>query len=248
MISHKLIGALVMVGVGAFASGCAAHGQAHANVSGTADAEAPVVFVGTPTLVAIDSGVWVVRDADRPVYYVEDNYWVVRDGTWYRSRSYEGGWVMIEASVVPSVIVTRNHTTYVHYKGEATAQTRPAPRDGETLTSANVPTSIAPNASTPPGHDDIPGKGNQRKADGEQPGHASHAGALANNDQAPSNAMPGVGNERKAEGAQPGHVPGAKKPSKAEKPADKKTDKPAEKKPEKKTPEKKDEKKPDAKK
>lgn len=201
MIGHKLFGALVLVGVGAFATGCAAHAQAKANVG--AEAEAPVVFTGTPTLVAVDSNVWVVRDAERPVYYVDDTYWVYRDGTWYRSRSYEGGWVVIEASAVPSSIATRNHATYVHYMGEATAQTRPAPKDGETLTAAN-------------------GTGNQRKAEGEQPGHASHAGALASND-----VKPGVGNERKAEGTQPGHVPGTKKsqPHKGEKTSDKKPEK-----------------------
>lgn len=205
MIRHKLLGALVMVGASALVSGCAAHAQANANVGGTAEAEAPVVFVGAPTLVAVDSGVWVVRDAERPVYYVDDTYWVYRDGTWYRSRSYEGGWVIIEASAVPATIATRNHATYVHYKGEATAQTRPAPREGETMTSANT--------ATPPGHEEIPGKGNERKAEGEQPGHAAHTGGLAGSDATHSPASkPGVGNHRKAKGAQPGHAPSAKKP------------------------------------
>src|SRR5262245_51500009 len=107
-----------------FATGCGAHGQA----SGSAQAEAPVTYVGTPTLVAVDGGVWVVRDSSRAVYYVDEHYWVYRDGTWSHAQSYEGPWAPVEARVVPSVIVSRDHTRYVQYHGEANARTRPAPQ------------------------------------------------------------------------------------------------------------------------
>jgi len=117
---------------------------AHAQGAAYADADAPVVFNSEPTLVEVDTGIWVVRDYDYPVYFYEDNYWVFRDGVWYRSNSYQGGWVRIEATVVPTVIVHRDHRSFVHYHGAATAQVR-LRREGRRTRSPPGP---AP--STPP--------------------------------------------------------------------------------------------------
>jgi hypothetical protein len=135
MNCQRVLGALAVIGfTSAVTVGC----EAHAEATGTAEAQAPVAFVEAPTLVAVDSGVWVVRDSDRPVYFVEDSYWVYREGVWYRSRSYDSGWIVVEARIVPTVIVSRNHAQYVHYHGEATAQTRIAPRGGEAITSGEA--------------------------------------------------------------------------------------------------------------
>jgi hypothetical protein len=222
MNRQKLIGLLAIVGATtALGTGCVAHAQA----SGSAEAEAPVVFVGTPTLVAIDGGIWVVRDSDRAVYYVDDQYWVIRDGTWYRSRSYESGWTVVEVTVVPQSIVKRDHTTYVHYKGEATAQTKPAPR-GTEVTSAqaakNEPPAVGNPHGGPPGHDDIPGVGNQRKAEGEQPGHPTHtddpaakADAKAESKEAKADAKDAKPKPADAKPeAKPGPKPAKKEPEK----------------------------------
>ena len=73
------------------------------------EAEAPVVFVEPPTLVEVDADVWVVRDYDYPVYYTSGFYWVYRDGIWWRSDMYDKGWAKVEVSVVPQVIVQRDH-------------------------------------------------------------------------------------------------------------------------------------------
>jgi hypothetical protein len=162
MKSRQVIGAIALVvGTSALSAGCVAHAEA----GGGVEAQAPVVFVGTPTLVAIDDGIWVVRDSDYPVYYVDDDYWVYRDNVWYRSHTYDGGWLVVEVSVVPGLIVHRNHTMYVHYHGAATAQTRLATRPGETAENPH---------GGPPGHDETPGVGNQRKAEGDQPGREPH--------------------------------------------------------------------------
>jgi hypothetical protein len=160
-MKSQLAGVLaLLVAAAGLNAGCVAQAQ----VSGSAEAEAPVVFVGDPTLVAIDSGVWVVRDADYATYYVDDYYWVYRDGRWYRSPDYSGGWVVIEVSVVPGSIATRNPAMYVHFHGEATARTRTAPGRGER-----------------------PGVGNERKAEGEQPGNAHEE-------------TPGAGNRHREDG------------------------------------------------
>jgi hypothetical protein len=164
-MKSQRFGMLALVGAtGALGVGCAAQAQ----VSGTAEAEAPVAFVGTPTLVAVDSNVWVVRDSDEPTYYVDDYYWVYRDGVWYRSAAYDGGWVRIEVGIVPPTIVSRRHAMYVHFHGDATAQVRSAPHgDG------------------PRDRDEKPGVGNERKAEGEQPGNAHGATTAKAEDATP---------------------------------------------------------------
>jgi hypothetical protein len=169
-MKSQLIGVVALVGATTGLSvGCAAQAQ----ISGSAEADAPVVFVGDPTLVEVDSGVWVVRDSDQATYYVDDYYWVYRDNVWYRSHAYDGGWVVVEVSIVPGSIATRRHAMYVHYHGEATAQVRSAPRgDGP-----------REHGDRPREHDERPGVGNERKAEGEQPGNA-HGGTFAKTDEA----------------------------------------------------------------
>ncbi len=219
MKSQTLVSVFVLVGAAALNLGC----QAHAKASMNAEAEAPVVFVGTPTLVAVGSGVWVVRDSERATYYVDDHYWVIREDTWYRSKSYDGGWAKVEASVVPTAVVSQNHAKYVKYQGEATAETKPAPRPGEALTSAEVKDDKHPHGG-PPGQDPIPGVGNQRKADGEQPGNAHGI----------KNDPPG---QDKADKSDKSDKPGADPPGAAKPPAKapaKKTDKKGDKKSDKK--------------
>jgi hypothetical protein len=128
-------------------AGCVAHAQGAAS----AGAEAPVVFTSEPTLVEVDGGVWVVQDYDQPVYFVEDDYWVIRDGVWYRSHAYDGGWARVEVNVVPAIIVHRDHHLYVHYHGAATAQTRVASRIREER--RGPPEHAAEAKGGPPGQD-----------------------------------------------------------------------------------------------
>jgi len=141
----------------AMSSGCMVHAQGTAN----AEAEAPIVYTSRPTLVAIGSGVWVVRASARATYFVDGQYWLVRDGVWYRSSTWNGGWVTVQAGLVPVVIVHRDHSVYVEYQGEAGAVTKPAPGNDYVAT-ADPPTKKNDDA--------LPGVGNKRKDAGEQPG------------------------------------------------------------------------------
>ena len=125
---HKqLVFALATIAAAAaLDSGCVARAQ----MGASADAQ-PVVFTERPTLVLVESGVWVVRDYDYAVYYVDGSYWVFRDDVWYRSPTYDHGWVVAEVSLVPGVIVHRDHRAYVHFHGVAKAETRLAPGEHE---------------------------------------------------------------------------------------------------------------------
>jgi hypothetical protein len=144
MGSGPLARIAVLIALGA--AGCAAQASAGAG------AEAPVAFAGEPTLVEVDSGVWVVRDYDQPVYFAADDYWVYRDDVWYRAHSYDGTWVRVEATVVPAIIVHRDHHLYVHYQGAATAPTRVAPREHPAVAQAAAPQPPAPQPPAPPPH------------------------------------------------------------------------------------------------
>jgi hypothetical protein len=170
----QFIGTLVLIGATA-ALGVACVAQAQVGAHGAADA--PVSFRSQPTLVEIDSDVWVVRDHERAVYYASGSYWVHRDGTWWRAQAYDGSWARTEASAVPPTIATRDHQAYVNYRGSAAARTRPAPR--ENLASepspgrdnkGNPPDHAAAQHGGPPGQNDVPGLGNQRKAEEGNPG------------------------------------------------------------------------------
>ena len=123
MRRNLVLGALAL-SAAALIAGCFAQTGAHAGV------DAPVVFSEEPTLVVVEPDVWVVRDYDYAVYYVDDYYWVYRDDVWHRSRSYDGGWATVEVSIVPTRIVSRDQHAYVHYRGAPNAPTRKPPRPG----------------------------------------------------------------------------------------------------------------------
>jgi hypothetical protein len=113
------------------------------------------VFTTEPTLVTVEPGVYVVQDADYPTYYIDDTYWVFRDNIWYRSTTYEGGWVVAEVNVVPPRIVSRDHKMFVHYHAAAGVETRPAPKAPATAAAAGAAPAGEAKAE-PPGHENAP--------------------------------------------------------------------------------------------
>jgi len=123
MHNKSALGSVALTAAVLIIGGCFGHAGASAEV------DAPVVFAAESTLVVVEPGIWVVRDYDYSVYYVDDYYWVYRDDVWYRSRTYDRGWARAEVSLVPRSIVSRDHRAYVHYHGGPNALTRSAPRE-----------------------------------------------------------------------------------------------------------------------
>jgi hypothetical protein len=94
--------------VAASLAGCAATGEVE---------YAGEVRVTSPELVMISPGVQVVADADEPLFYSEGMYWLYRDGYWYRSDSYRGGFARVDFVMVPVVIRTiERPQLYVQYR------------------------------------------------------------------------------------------------------------------------------------
>jgi hypothetical protein len=99
------------------AAGCVAHAHGHAHAG---------VEVDGPDLVLVEPGVWVVERHHHAVYYVDGVYWRYADGVWYRSDYWDGGWIVVGVSVVPHIIVRRDHHHYVNYVGPRYVERRPA--------------------------------------------------------------------------------------------------------------------------
>jgi regulator of protease activity HflC (stomatin/prohibitin superfamily) len=97
--------------------GCTASGQVHSSAS-----------VSTPNLVFINSDVQVIADYDEPIFYTSNYYWRYDGGVWYRSSNHRSGWIRIE--LVPVVIRRIDRpTAYIHFRGEARANTQPVAHD-----------------------------------------------------------------------------------------------------------------------
>jgi hypothetical protein len=75
-----------------------------------------------PELVAMDTdpSVLVVANADEPVFYIDNSYWLFRDNLWYRSGSHRGGWARVDQ---PPEHVRRieRPAAYVHFRHNANA-------------------------------------------------------------------------------------------------------------------------------
>ncbi len=73
------------------------------------------VAVTSPELIPIDYGLYVVADADQPMFYSEGWYWMYRDRRWYRSRHYDRDWLYF-GDTPPRLHYIHDPTAYVHYR------------------------------------------------------------------------------------------------------------------------------------
>lgn len=99
----------------------ACRGEAEVHYSG--DASAPELVT-----LDIDPSVMVVANADEPIFYFENTYWLYRDNHWFRSSSHRKGWSRIDT---PPVKITRidRPLAYVHFRPSANARTTLNQRD-----------------------------------------------------------------------------------------------------------------------
>ena len=86
----------------------------------------PVVrFAAAPPLVMVAPGVQVVRDCDDEVFFSGGWYWHAgANGTWYRTRSWRGGWVVAPRPAVPPAVARLPRGQYRHFRGEAWREQR----------------------------------------------------------------------------------------------------------------------------
>lgn len=76
-----------------------------------------VTFVKPPPLVVVQPGIQVVEDHDEEVFFVDNHYWVRRDGHWFRTRDHRGGWAVVDGPHVPPALVKVPPGHYKRHKG-----------------------------------------------------------------------------------------------------------------------------------
>jgi hypothetical protein len=75
-------------------------------------------------MVAVAPGVQVIADYDEPVFYNDGYYWRYYGNTWYRSRSWTGGWA--HYSPPRAIVSIRRPSAYVRYRPSGYVERRPA--------------------------------------------------------------------------------------------------------------------------
>lgn len=140
----------------ALAAGCA----------GTVGYSASVSSQG-PDLVYAAPGVQVIADYDEPIFYSDTFYWRFSGGTWYRSRSYSGGWVY--ATPPPAVRRIERPHEYVHYRPQGWVARRdrvqPAPVVRDHRDERRAAPQQAPRPQPARGEDKRDDKKNDKKTD-----------------------------------------------------------------------------------
>jgi len=84
----------------------------------------PIIFPAPPPLVVVEPGIQVVPDLDDEVFVVDSWYWTQRDGRWFKSRDHKGGWVVVDAPLVPPLIVKQPRGKYKRWKAIAKQERR----------------------------------------------------------------------------------------------------------------------------
>jgi hypothetical protein len=90
----------------ALTTACAGQSEVHYSGDGT-----------RPELVAIEDSpeVSVVANADEPIFFTDNTFWLYRSNTWWRSSSHRSGWTRADAPP-PKVTRISQPTRYVHYR------------------------------------------------------------------------------------------------------------------------------------
>ena len=106
-----------------------------------------LVFPAPPQLVVVEPGLQVVEDSDDEVFFVDNHYWHRRDGRWFRAKDHRGGWVVVDAPLVPPLLVRQPGGKFRRYRRPA-AVVVPAP-----MPPPGAAVRVAP-APPPPRRDD----------------------------------------------------------------------------------------------
>jgi hypothetical protein len=88
-----------------------------------------LAFPEPPPLVVVSPGVQVVPEYEEEVFFTNNWYWVRRDGAWFRTRDYRGGWVPVRPRYVPVFLNRAPPGHYSHYFRDDDGRWRPHQRE-----------------------------------------------------------------------------------------------------------------------
>lgn len=95
------------------AAGCAVEGQSRVYTSDSYAA----AYYEPPPLIMVEPGLYVVQGSAVPTYYSNGYYWHYQDGVWYQAPRWNDPWARVEVNVVPGLVVHRDHSRYVRFRG-----------------------------------------------------------------------------------------------------------------------------------
>lgn len=95
-------------------------GSAQAEVNVNINIGPPPVVVAEPAEVVLipQIGVYFVPDSEPDLFFYAGFWWSPRGGGWYRSRAYNGPWVVVERRVVPAQVIRVPKNYRVRYVKE----------------------------------------------------------------------------------------------------------------------------------
>ena len=88
-----------------------------------------ISFPAPPPMVVVAPGVQVVEDNDEEVFFSDGYYWHRRGPTWFRTRTHNGGWVVVEPALVPRGVVAVPEGKYRRWHHEVREDRREDRRD-----------------------------------------------------------------------------------------------------------------------
>ena len=101
-----------------------------------------ISFPAPPPLVVVEPGVQVVPDNDQEVFVVDGWFWHRNGGSWFRTRTHNGGWVVVEPRLVPPTLVRVPEGRYRRWKAPAVhvaVPVQPGPPPGHAYPPAPPP-------------------------------------------------------------------------------------------------------------
>jgi hypothetical protein len=112
------LGSVVLFGALALAPPALADIDVHVDIGGAPPPPAIVFHARPHQVFDRGSSVYVVDDpgvGDNDCFRYGGYYWVFRDGYWYRSANWRGGFVVVQPRVVPTAIYRVQPTRWKHH-------------------------------------------------------------------------------------------------------------------------------------
>ena len=113
-------------------------------------------WIAPPPLVFVEPGIQVVPDYPEEVFFVDEWYWVRRDGRWLRTRDVRTNWIYVSSP--PSTLIRLPPGKYKHWKANKAKGGKgeryiaaPPPAQSVRAVSAPPPADSGRRVDAPPG-------------------------------------------------------------------------------------------------
>lgn len=78
----------------------------------------PPIITIAPPIIEVTPGISVVRDSPDETFFVENSYWMMHNGHWYRSYGPKKSWILMRESRVPRQVMRMPRGKYRNWHPE----------------------------------------------------------------------------------------------------------------------------------